>query len=103
MVTAWINQIWGHCSVISTAYSKGGETAILGEEVLAQQPVLRLSVTGPAGVTVDNVHRYDVWLEKSQNFPVKVVSYGADGQQLETVLMDAMIVNLHFPEHFFTP
>ncbi|WP_145600042.1 DUF1571 domain-containing protein [Yersinia frederiksenii] len=82
---------------------QGGETSILGDEVLEQQSVLHLSVTGPVGVTVDNVHRYDVWLEKSQNFPVKVVSYGADGHQLETVVMDAMIINLHFPEHFFTP
>lgn len=82
---------------------QGGKTNILGEEVLVQQPVLHLSVTGLAGVTVDNVHRYDVWLEKNQNFPVKVVSYGADGQQRETVVMDAMIVNVHFPEHFFAP
>ncbi|CNH38364.1 LolA family protein [Yersinia pekkanenii] len=82
---------------------QGGKTVILGEDVLAQQPVLHLAITGPVGVTVDKVHRYELWLESSHNFPVKVVSYGADEQRLETVVMDAMVLNLHFPEHFFTP
>lgn len=82
---------------------QGGKTAILGEEVFAQQPVLHLSITGPAGFTVDKVHRCDIWLDNRSHLPVKVISYGVDEEQLETVIMAAMIINLHFPERFFTP
>ncbi len=82
---------------------QGGKTVVVGEEKLGQQPVLHMSITGPAGISVDNVHRYDIWLENDQNFPVKVMSYDASEQLLETVVMDAMVVNLHFPAHFFIP
>ncbi|CNK25595.1 Uncharacterised protein [Yersinia frederiksenii] len=82
---------------------QGGHTIIVGEEKLAQQSVLHLSVIGSARATIENVHRYDIWLENSQGFPVKVISYDADDQLLETVVMDAMVVNVHFPAHFFIP
>jgi outer membrane lipoprotein-sorting protein len=82
---------------------QGGNTVILGDEVFAHQPASHLSITGPAGFTVDKVHRCDIWLDNRSHFPVKVISYGVDQQQLETVIMEAMIINLHFPERFFTP
>jgi negative regulator of sigma E activity len=49
------------------------------------------------------VHRYDIWLDNYHGLPVKVISYAPDGQRLETVLLDAMVINTRFPVNFFTP
>lgn len=80
-----------------------GTTNNVGEEVLSGQSTLHLSVTGPEGATVDDVHRYDVWLDNAHQLPVKVISYDINGNLLETVFMDAMVINVHFPSDFFTP
>ena len=55
------------------------------------------------GVSIDGVHRYEVWLEDSHGFPTKVVSYDSNDREMETVMMDALVFNLHFPADFFTP
>ncbi|TQI81707.1 uncharacterized protein DUF1571 [Serratia fonticola] len=82
---------------------QGGKTVVFGEETLSGQTVQHLSITGSTNATVSHVHRYEIWLESRQEFPVKVVSYAADGQILETVVMDAIVFNLRFPPDFFTP
>lgn len=81
----------------------GGRTSVIGKESLAGQAVWHLSIVGSAGSLVSNVHRYDVWLEGNPGFPIKVISYAADDKRLETVVMDAMVFNVHFPADFFTP
>ncbi|WET42343.1 sigma-E factor regulatory protein RseB domain-containing protein [Citrobacter enshiensis] len=80
-----------------------GTTVTVGEETLAGRATLHLSVTGPKGVSVDDVNRYEIWLDKSHGLPAKVVSYDRQGKLLETVLMDAMVINIQFPADFFTP
>lgn len=80
-----------------------GTTVTVGEETLAGRATLHLSVTGPKGVSVDDVNRYEIWLDKSHGLPAKVVSYDRQGSLLETVLMDAMVINIQFPADFFTP
>ncbi|VEA66727.1 Uncharacterised protein [Serratia plymuthica] len=80
-----------------------GTTTPLGEDIIAGKSTLHLSVVGPEGKTVDAVHRYDIWLDKKSGFPAKVVSYALDGKMLETVFMDAMVINIHFPPDFFAP
>lgn len=80
-----------------------GTTVTVGEETLAGRATLHLSVTGPKGVSVDGVNRYEIWLDKSHGLPAKVVSYDRQGSLLETVLMDAMVINIQFPAYFFTP
>ncbi|WP_337264575.1 MULTISPECIES: DUF1571 domain-containing protein [unclassified Serratia (in: enterobacteria)] len=82
---------------------QGGETTIVGKEILQGQPVLHVSVNGPAGFTVSDVHRSELWLENSHHFPIKVVSYGIDGHVIESVFMDAIVFNIQFPDNFFTP
>jgi len=49
------------------------------------------------------VHRYEVWFDKQSGLPTKVVSYGLDGKLLETVMIEAMSVNVRFPPDFFAP
>lgn len=62
-----------------------------------------MSVVGPGTMTVGGVHRYDVWLDNYHRLPVKAIGYAPDGQRLETVLLDAMAINIRFPANFFTP
>lgn len=80
-----------------------GTTVTVGEETLAGRSTSHLSVTGPEGVSVDDVNRYEVWLDNAHRLPAKVVSYDRQGKWLETVLMDAMVINIQFPTDFFTP
>lgn len=82
---------------------QGGKTTVIGQENLAGQTVLHVAIVGPAGISILGVHRYEVWLEASHGFPAKVISYAADDHLLETVVMDAMVFNLHFPTDFFNP
>ncbi len=82
---------------------QGGTTALAGEETVAGKPTLHLSVVGPAGKTVDAVHRYEVWFDKQSGLPGKVVSYGLGGKLLETVLMEDMTINVPFPADIFAP
>lgn len=82
---------------------QGGKTTVVGQENLAGQTVLHVAIVGPAGISILGVHRYEVWLEASHGFPAKVISYAADDHLLETVVMDAMVFNLHFPTDFFNP
>ena len=44
-----------------------------------------------------------VWLDNYHGLPAKVISYAPDGQRLETVLLDAMVINIRFPANFFSP
>lgn len=81
----------------------GGTTTHIGEEVIGGKSTIHLSVVGPAGKTVDGVHQYEIWLDKQYGFPAKVVSYALRGNMLETVLMDGMVINIHFPPDFFAP
>jgi outer membrane lipoprotein-sorting protein len=82
---------------------QGGTTTAHGEEFVAGKSTLHISVVGAGGKTIDAVHQYEIWFDKQNGLPVKVVSYAFHGKRLETVLMDAMVINLHFPPDFFAP
>lgn len=82
---------------------QGGTTTVIGKESQVGESALHISIVGATGATVSGVHRYEVWLEASHGFPAKVISYAADDRLLETVTMDALVLNLHFPADFFTP
>lgn len=82
---------------------RDGTTILLGEENLSGRITTHVSVRGPATMAVEGVHRYDIWLDKYHGLPAKVISYAPDGQRLETVLMDAMVIDIRFPVDFFTP
>ncbi|MEB1078601.1 DUF1571 domain-containing protein [Citrobacter sp. DNRA3] len=80
-----------------------GTTTTVGNENLAGRATTHVSVVGPGTMAVDGVHRYDVWLDNYHGLPAKVISYAPDGQRLETVLLDAMVINIRFPANFFSP
>jgi outer membrane lipoprotein-sorting protein len=80
-----------------------GETRVLGHEIVSAAQVLHITVTGKENFVVDNVHRFDIWLEEKTGFPAKVVSRGADGDLIETVLFEDLKVNPELARDVFNP
>lgn len=62
-----------------------------------------VDIEGGAGVSVDGVHRYRVWLAEDSLFPLKVQSYDARGAPIESVDMSDAELDVAFPAHFFAP
>lgn len=81
----------------------GGKSEILSEEKINGRMVLHLVVTGAAGVTVKNVHRYELWLDMTNQFPVRIISRDINDGVIETVTMDALKINAALPETLFNP
>ncbi|WP_175820422.1 MULTISPECIES: DUF1571 domain-containing protein [unclassified Burkholderia] len=86
------------------ALQQGGATVTEGEEAVGGRTTLRVLVTGAPAHAVDGVHRYRLWLDAADGFPLKVVSYaGDDDVPLETVTLDDVEIDVAFPERFFAP
>jgi outer membrane lipoprotein-sorting protein len=60
-------------------------------------------VTGATGVAVAGVHRYELWLDTSSLFPLKVVSRDQKDAVIETVLMSDLEINAPLAETLFNP
>lgn len=82
---------------------QGGTTKTAGEEQLSGLQALHVIVRGAPNAATGNVARYDLWLDTSTCFPVKVESRDAQGELIETVLMEDFRINVDFPERFFSP
>lgn len=82
---------------------EGGNTEVLGEESMDGRAVLHLVVTGAGGVAVDGVHRYELWLDTKNRFPVKVISRDQQDGIIETVLMEDLEINAELPDTLFDP
>lgn len=80
-----------------------GEAEVRGEVRLAGGRALHLVVSGAAGVAVDGVHRYELWLDTSSRFPLKVISRDRDDAIIETVTMDALQINAPLAQSLFDP
>lgn len=80
-----------------------GRLSELGDTQIAAQPAAGFEVVGDAGEQVAGVHRYRVWLAHDSLFPIKVESFEASGEPIETVEMADVETDVAFPEHFFTP
>ncbi|SMF22757.1 LolA family protein [Pseudogulbenkiania subflava] len=85
------------------ALQGGGETTSLGKGAIGRWPVQGWSITGAPGNTVAGVHRFQLWLTQDTLFPVKVVSFGLDGEVQETVLMDDVEIDVPLSADFFQP
>ncbi|WP_024302576.1 hypothetical protein [Pseudogulbenkiania sp. MAI-1] len=85
------------------ALQQGGDTAPLGPETVGVWQTQRWAVTGAPGKAMDGVHRFQLWLAERTLFPVKVVSFGLDDKELETVLMDDVEIDVPLPADFFQP
>lgn len=79
-----------------------GNTEILGTEDIDGRETLHMMVTGENHFAVNSVARYQLWLDLSNGFPHKVIAYDKNGQVIETVQMNKLIINPKFPAGFFT-
>ncbi len=75
------------------ALQKEGHTEIAGEEAIGADNSLHVIVTGKPGATLGHVHRYAVWLDHKNGFPVKVVSYDVKDDMIETVVLEDLRIN----------
>jgi hypothetical protein len=86
------------------ALQQGGATVTEGEETIGGRAALRVTVTGAPAHAVDGVHRYRLWLDADDGFPLKVVSFAdGDGEPLETVTLDDVEIDVAFPARFSRP
>jgi outer membrane lipoprotein-sorting protein len=83
--------------------AKGGRIDTLGDESVDGRTATHVAVTGKADAALGKVHRYDVWFDDESDFPLKVVSRDADGTEIETVLMEDVVIDPEFPPRYFSP
>jgi outer membrane lipoprotein-sorting protein len=82
---------------------EGGNTEMLGEESIGGRTVLHLIVTGAGGIAVAHVHRSELWLDTASQFPVKVISRDQQDAIIETVMLEALQINIAIPDTLFNP
>lgn len=80
-----------------------GVAEILGEENVDGHAALHLAVTGTGNFAVAGVHRYELWLDTANQFPVKVISRDQQDAIIENVTMEALEINTALPEELFNP
>ncbi len=78
-----------------------GKTTVVGTETVEKQTALYVIVEGNPGVVVEGVSRFDLWFDVQTSLPLKVISYKADGSQIERIEMSEYQVNPAFPKGFF--
>lgn len=78
-----------------------GKTTVVGTEIVEKQAALYVIVEGNPGVAVEGVSRFDLWFDVQTSLPLKVISYKADGSQIERIEMSEYQVNPIFPKGFF--
>ena len=82
---------------------EGGNAAVSVEQSMDGRTVLHLDVTGADGVAVAGVHRYELWLDAANRFPLKVISRDRQDAIIETVLMEDLEINVALPQTLFDP
>lgn len=81
----------------------GGDTKVSGEAHLDGRTLLHLVVTGAGGVALDGVHRYELWLDTTSQFPAKVISRDLQDAIIETVKMEELEINAELSDTLFNP
>lgn len=82
---------------------EGGNAELLGEERMDGRTVVHLVVIGADDFSFAGVHRYELWLDIENLFPVKVISRDRQDAIIETVMMEALEINATLPETLFNP
>jgi outer membrane lipoprotein-sorting protein len=80
-----------------------GQAEVRAEARMGGRGVLYFVVTGATGVAVAGVHRYELWLDTSSLFPLKVVGRDQGDAVIETVLMSDLEINAPLAEILFNP
>ncbi|HTH74762.1 MAG TPA: DUF1571 domain-containing protein [Trinickia sp.] len=71
-----------------------GSTRVLGPEAIGTSRTAHVVVERGVGHEAAGVCRYELWFDASHGLPVKVVSEGASGRPIETVLMEDLNIDV---------
>jgi len=74
---------------------------VTGIETVDGHEALHVAVAGEGGFAVGAVARYQLWLDRTSGFPLKVTSYDAGGRVIETVEMGDLKISPEFSDGFF--
>lgn len=78
-----------------------GRTTVIGQESIVGETVLHLNVEAERDFSVNDIAQFQLWLDIVTGFPLKVISYKADGSWIEQVEMSDYRINPVFPPDFF--
>lgn len=87
---------------ISTLLAKGS-MQVLPPETVDGHTMAHFVVTGNPGAVIEDVHRFEVWLDTTTWFPRKIISQNVRGVMLERVTMDDLELNPPLPDKLFNP
>lgn len=73
------------------------------EETREGKRVYFLDVVAKEGYTLQDIKRYEIWLNAETLFPVQVISYGPRDTLLETVRLDDIEIDAPFSDTLFDP
>jgi len=77
-----------------------GALKVLREETIQQTTMVVVEINGEENVLVDGVHRYLLWMDKKLKLPRIVESYNNEGQLIEGLSLEDLILNPEFAEIF---
>lgn len=82
---------------------QGGSLEILDEQELAGHKAQHLNVTGANNFTAYGVHSYELWLDATSLFPVKIISRNLQDAIIETVYMEDAEIDVPLATKLFNP
>ncbi|MDN3520663.1 sigma-E factor regulatory protein RseB domain-containing protein [Halomonas ramblicola] len=80
-----------------------GELRDLGEARIGEHEVRHLAVQGAPGHAVDDIARYELWLDAEHGLPRRVVSLDRHGRELERVRLEDLVLDPELPPDHFSP
>jgi len=78
-----------------------GTTAVTGEETVGGRKAALVTVEGREGYSLQGIHRYLLWLDKTTHLPAKVAAYDDKGKLVEEVVMSDLEVNVVLEDGVF--
>lgn len=87
---------------LQTMRARGRLSPLAGAQ-LAGRAATGIEVEDATASAGDGAHRHHVWFASETLFPLRVDSFGAGGETIETVEMTDAELDVSFPERFFAP
>ncbi len=80
-----------------------GSLETLGTEEINGREALKVEVKAQKGFQSEGVNRYLLWLDSKTRLPIKAEGYDADGEFIEGVLIDDLVVGVPISNSLFLP
>ena len=80
-----------------------GSLKTLGTEEINGRKALKVEVKAAEGFQSEGVNRHLLWLDSETHLPIKAEGYDADGEFIEGVLIDDLVVGVPISNSLFLP